>query len=101
MTDERTQLSAQNIGPTTAPTTRQARRAGLRAAEYALTQPDPAGVLAELVDALDLAAAIGGRRCRTCAGPLGPAARYRTRYCGRSCAAAGQNAARWGPDARQ
>jgi hypothetical protein len=99
MTDKRTQLSGQNIGPTTAPTARQARRAGLLAAAYALEQPDPAGVLAELVDALDLAGAIVGRRCRTCDGPLGPNARYRTRYCGRRCSAAGQNAARWGSDA--
>lgn len=89
-------LPADGVGPTTAPTAQQARRAGLLAAEYALGQPDPAGALAEIVAALDLAAAVGGgRRCRTCSEPLGPNRRYRTRYCSRSCSATGKNAARW------
>lgn len=82
-------ISTEILAPAGEPSEEQMYRARLRAAQYALEQPDPAGVLAELLAALGLGAGRPGpRRCAYCDKVFMPTRRgpRRQRFCSLTCA---------------
>jgi len=107
MTDQQhlEHLLAQIVAPPP-PTARQVRRTGVLAADYALDQADPAGVLREMLAALALAGPPAGRpaaqRCLACGGPMPPhARRNRNQYCGNRCGGIGSGRTRRANQARR